>query len=153
MTEMRGLTIWQPYATLLAIGAKPHETRSWATNYRGLVAIHASMKPTRQVYKMMPTDAFSSIVVSLFSSPEKVDFPLPTGAVIGYGELVACHKIDDALISSLTPEQLLMGDYTPGRFAWEFRDIVVLEHPVKMRGAQGLWRIKNEDEILLKGTA
>ena len=35
------LTIAQPWATLVAIGAKQIETRSWQTNYRGDIAIHA----------------------------------------------------------------------------------------------------------------
>lgn len=38
---MRALTLHQPWATLVAIGAKRVETRSWATTYRGPVAIHA----------------------------------------------------------------------------------------------------------------
>jgi hypothetical protein len=38
---MKGLTLTQPWATLVAIGAKRIETRSWPTRYRGLLAIHA----------------------------------------------------------------------------------------------------------------
>ena len=37
----KALTIAQPWATLVAIGAKQIETRSWQTNYRGDIAIHA----------------------------------------------------------------------------------------------------------------
>lgn len=37
----KALTIAQPWATLAAIGAKQIETRSWQTNYRGDIAIHA----------------------------------------------------------------------------------------------------------------
>ncbi len=39
---MRGLTLTQPWASLVALGAKTLETRSWKTNYRGLLAIHAA---------------------------------------------------------------------------------------------------------------
>ena len=38
---MKVLTLTQPWATLVAIGAKHIETRSWATSYRGPLAIHA----------------------------------------------------------------------------------------------------------------
>ena len=38
---MKALTLYQPWATLIAIGAKKIETRSWGTNYRGPLAIHA----------------------------------------------------------------------------------------------------------------
>lgn len=32
---MKAITIWQPWASLLAYGGKQFETRSWATSYRG----------------------------------------------------------------------------------------------------------------------
>lgn len=38
---MRAITLWQPWASLIAIGAKTIETRSWSTAYRGPLAIHA----------------------------------------------------------------------------------------------------------------
>lgn len=39
---MKALTLTQPWATLVAIGAKRIETRSWSTTYRGPLAIHAA---------------------------------------------------------------------------------------------------------------
>ena len=39
---MKALTLTQPWASLVAIGAKRIETRSWSTPYRGLLAIHAA---------------------------------------------------------------------------------------------------------------
>lgn len=41
-TQMQALSLWQPWATLIAIGAKTIETRSWGTRYRGRIAIHAA---------------------------------------------------------------------------------------------------------------
>src|SRR5690348_17556570 len=39
---MKALTLTQPWASLVAIGAKRIETRSWSTSYRGPLAIHAA---------------------------------------------------------------------------------------------------------------
>ena len=39
---MKALTLTQPWASLVACGAKTIETRSWRTPYRGPVAIHAA---------------------------------------------------------------------------------------------------------------
>lgn len=36
------LTLWQPWASLVALGVKTIETRSWATKHRGRIAIHAA---------------------------------------------------------------------------------------------------------------
>ena len=42
---MKAITIWQPWAEFIAAGVKHNETRSWATKYRGPIAIHAAVKP------------------------------------------------------------------------------------------------------------
>ena len=39
---MKAITLTQPWASLVALGAKRIETRSWNTNYRGPLAIHAA---------------------------------------------------------------------------------------------------------------
>lgn len=39
---VKTLTLLQPWASLVACGAKKIETRSWATKYRGPLAIHAA---------------------------------------------------------------------------------------------------------------
>lgn len=39
---MKAITIWQPWASLIACGVKQYETRSWPTKYRGPIAIHAA---------------------------------------------------------------------------------------------------------------
>ena len=41
---MKALTLYQPYASLIAVGAKTIETRSWGTSYRGGLLIHAGKK-------------------------------------------------------------------------------------------------------------
>lgn len=42
---MKALSLHQPYASLIVLGAKHIETRSWTTRYRGELAIHAAVKP------------------------------------------------------------------------------------------------------------
>lgn len=41
---MKAITLHQPWASLISIGVKTIETRSWATSYRGPIAIHAGVK-------------------------------------------------------------------------------------------------------------
>lgn len=48
---MKALSLWQPWASLVAIGAKTIETRSWSTSYRGPLAIHAA-KTSRGFYEL-----------------------------------------------------------------------------------------------------
>ena len=46
---MRAITIHQPYAQYIADHIKQYETRSWSTDYRGLVAIHSGKKWDREL--------------------------------------------------------------------------------------------------------
>lgn len=41
---IRTLTLWQPWASLVALGVKTIETRSWSTRHRGPLYIHAAAR-------------------------------------------------------------------------------------------------------------
>lgn len=41
---IKALTLWEPFASLVAYGVKRIETRSWPTSYRGPLAIHAAQR-------------------------------------------------------------------------------------------------------------
>jgi hypothetical protein len=50
---MKFLTIRQPWASLIAVGAKQIETRPFSTKYRGPLAIHAGKaQPSRDLVRM-----------------------------------------------------------------------------------------------------
>ena len=70
---MVALSLWQPWAYLVVTGAKKIETRTWKTNYRGPIAIHAAI-------------TFPPIAKS-FAREERalgrVPDQLPFGAIIG----------------------------------------------------------------------
>ncbi len=170
-SEIRGLTIWQPWASLLGapIGytpkgkpkfAKRYETRSWATDYRGRIAIHAAAKPARECLREIagyaqlreictallpilyrgqvpPGADWQSVAADL----EQLMAGLPRRAVICTGELRACHLITEELRAKQSPRELALGDWTLGRYAWEIVDRRP-QPPVTCNGAQGLWRWK-----------
>jgi len=146
-TESRivGLTLHQPWATLMAIGAKRIETRSWPTSYRGLVAIHAA--------KTFPSDAreFCRGDVPYFYLTDVCGWEaeeLPLGAVVATGILCECLPAGEVVdnLSDYVPEEgqeeeLLLGDYSRGRWAWVFRDVREINPTVPCRGALGLWAV------------
>lgn len=93
---MKVLTLTQPWATLVAIGAKRIETRSWGTAYRGQIAIHAA--------KGFPADARDFVyakIVREFLAPHfrfedsiPVDKQLPLGCVLATARLVNCVQTE-----------------------------------------------------------
>ena len=61
---------------------------------------------------------------------------LPLGAVVATAELVDCVRTEDTGTPTL---ERRLGDWTPGRWAWELADVRPLEEPLPARGKQGWW--------------
>ena len=119
---MKGLTIHQPFANFIADGEKRYETRSWRTSYTGPIAIHASKNREETEYSGIALDG-------------------PFGAIVAVGRLVACHRTEDIRVPETEWE---LGDFTPGRYAWEIIGVEKLPQPVPLRGYQGLWNVPPE---------
>lgn len=49
---VKAISLWQPWASLIALGPKTIETRSWATDYRGPLAIHAAKRQPEQASRV-----------------------------------------------------------------------------------------------------
>lgn len=135
---MKALTLTQPWASLVALGLKRVETRSWSTWYTGPLAIHAA--------KGFPAAArrFAEEECALGCVPAR----LPFSAIVATCRLVGCWLTEEvAPIVGVLERRL--GDYTPGRWAFELEGIRPLRKPVYCRGMLGLWRLPEEVEALV----
>src|SRR3954466_13347819 len=131
---MKCLTLMQPWATLIAVGAKRVETRSWATAYRGPLAIHASVRLPAAARALFAREPFAPAFRQA-GILRAEDFPL--GKVLAVCRLVECQRIT---VENWPAEpEASFGDYTPGRWAWLLDDVELLEEPVPARGKLGLW--------------
>lgn len=129
-SRMPALTVSQPFASLIADGAKWVENRRWATNYRGALAIHAGRG----------TQYLSATALTLY----------PTGAVIAVCDLVGCVPFDrERLLTSgskvldslgITVADFLRHVHTEGPYCWILRDVRKLAAPCDCVGKQGLWK-------------
>lgn len=139
---MKVLSVWQPYAQLLATGYKHIETRSWRTNYRGEILIHAAKKPYAQVERLMTAESKKQVRDTLRLDSTDWNDQIRTGAIIGKAKLTDCKLIDDAyfqFMKDLCPEEFLYGDFMPGRYAWVFEEPELFKNPLSISGRQGLW--------------
>lgn len=140
---MKAITIWQPWASLLVSGRKRYETRSWATSYRGPIAIHAAKRPVRQTIDALAADRglggsrWTTLIACSCGLGELNQ--LPTGAIVGTAILTRCNLITEAFVAKLTPMELALGDFTLGRYAWDFHVRIAADSPVPAKGMQGLW--------------
>lgn len=150
--KIKALTLHQPYAQLMAINAKRFETRSWSTNYRGPIAIHAgkniqelliasgrvstSMRAgTLETATYTFAHHYDKVMTAFYGKRWTVD-DYPMGAVVAVGTLVKVHRCENV---KLTIQERLFGLHTEGRYAWEIADVRLLEKPFMVRGQQGLW--------------
>jgi hypothetical protein len=126
------LTLWQPWATLLAYGIKQNETRVKPANYQpeDRILIHAA-KAKDTGWRNM-TDAPGSIFQRSLNSitPGLQYNDLPFGALVGefkVKEFTTVRYIDDRDFkyipvlkngAEISEDEELLGDYTPGRSIW-----------------------------------
>lgn len=186
MNAWKVLTLHQPWASLVSLGVKSIETRSWSTKYRGPLAIHAAASENWRegqrvgdwlCYRRSKTH--QSRMYCRDHNP--MVLPLPLGVIVATATLVdvvpmfswaplngpavwAAHMIPkpgsdaprllllrsaESAAESLRDEgplpaeidatdQLLYGDFAPGRFAWLLADVVPVDPPVPFKGGQGL---------------
>lgn len=147
---MRALTLHQPWASLIAVGAKTIETRSWSTKYRGPIAIHAAKTEA-------PSRTFAAQMMAIPALDGHAWNEMPFGAVVAIAELVDVLQTEEIMQWTLEPHpswhvvnpsltpwlkvsehQRPYGDYSPGRFVWLLKDIRAIE-PRPVAGKQGLW--------------
>ncbi len=145
---MRGFSLWQPWATLMRLDAKRFETRSWATAYRGTIAIHASKN--RDELELCLEEPFRSVLVA--GGINKIG-DLPFGAFVALAELIAIYKtgvdgraVPVAIKLNGAANEPAFGNYAPDRFAWYTKRLRPLREPLPARGYQGLWTIPAEQE-------
>ena len=135
---MKALTLYEPWASLVALGAKKIETRSWPTNYRGPLAIHAGKTIRAEFMNLAWKEPFYSALKPLHGNvggSRSIHYNL--GCVIAIVQLVDCQEIRLDNVP-LGPERHF-GDYTRGRYMWILRDVERLEIPIPARGHQRLW--------------
>lgn len=105
---MNTLTLHQPYASLVAVGAKSIETRTWRTDYRGPLAIHAGAKWTSQLCWLTQTEdilaALDKAGIDIDTTHHRASYkPLPLGAVVASATLIDCVPMEALRWSSDGP--------------------------------------------------
>ncbi len=136
---MKALTLTQPWATLLATGAKEYETRSWRQGTtRALIAIHAAKgwPPSAQRYIDRPH--FKEALAGHRMRPT-------LGMIIGVAWLADILPTE-SIVRKISMRELEFGDFSRGRFAWRFERPLLLPKMILARGALGLWQLTDEQE-------
>lgn len=158
---MKAISLWQPWATAIAIGSKRMETRGWPTSYRGPLAIHAAKrKVNSELWSLESQLPWRGAMYSVLGGVSSMANCLPFGAIVSVCRIVDCIPseelqdiIDDVRYSDEEgPRKWArrwternMGDFGPGRFGWILEDVKAIE-PIPFRGSQRFFEVP--DDIL-----
>jgi len=134
---MKAITLTQPWATLVALGQKRIETRSWKTNYRGPLAIHAATNFTDDGRHLCDEEPFRSLLGG------DMRVVLWKGFVLCTCNLTDCFKMTPEWIATVKEPELSFGYYDPDRYAWILDDIKPIR-PFRVKGCLGLWNLDDD---------
>lgn len=150
---MKALTVWQPWATLIAIGAKPYEFRGWAVPGAIVgrrIGIHAGARAVRRaelqdlLARLDGPDAWITglkpdLAVPLLRRALREPDILPRAAVLCTGVIGAARRAFE-IVGEFGGPRINDSDRDEhANFAWPITDIELLLPPVEARGAQGFW--------------
>jgi hypothetical protein len=139
---MLALSLHQPFASLLLTPAgkpvKTHETRKWKlpVPYVGSeFLIHAAKRPV--------SDSELSIELNwlcryLFGDDWITT--LPRGGFLGRAQFNGFRRIGEMGGATYEANDVLCGDFTPGRYAWGVVNAVALPALIPYRGQQGFFK-------------
>lgn len=142
---MKALSLLQPWASLIVVGAKKWETRPWKPSTTMLyilrnsgLLIHASAKFDRQNRTLLTYPPFCAYLDR--------NNKLPTGAIIGsvkVGRVIPTDEWMKEFNPDINPDaqtEQAFGNYSSGRWTWEMLEPEVYAEPIPYKGALSIWK-------------
>ena len=136
------ISLWQPYASAIALGLKQIETRHWRLPDKFIserVAIHAAQRRDAEtfayIYDVCLHDELREKGYSNWNQ-------LPFGALVATAVFDRCVRIDQEFRNRLFGNEILWGNYADGRFAWILKDVQPLKEPIPCKGRQGFFKVE-----------
>jgi hypothetical protein len=155
--RLPALTLWQPWASLIAAGAKPYEWRGWPAPKRLVgqrIAIHAGARRVHhdeisglifQIQKTGGTDTslVPEIALPLLEAWHTTPGMLPLSSVL-------CTAVlgEPITAAQYAKRRGFVGDsdrIAHNKWGWPLTDVERLEPFVPAKGAQGFWWWTRDD--------
>ena len=165
---MKALSLTQPWAHAIAVGSKRVETRSWSTEHRGLVAIHAALRHSKTELVSMAANWMWCGALGWTMGDNSLPWNrLQFGKIIAIANLIDCRPTESFTVgeiddergpdASIRPEYRLyrwcerdMGDFSAGRFGFVLANVRRLVTPIECKGALGFWTVPDSIEMAIR---
>ena len=129
---MKVITLKQPWATLVAEGIKKYEFRTWKTNYRGKVLIHAGAGVDKQ-----EMDRFKHL-----------DLEYPSKRIIAVVEIDDCLELTDELNQEIINENnVAYGTKFRSGYAWKLKNVKKLYINEEINGTLAFWNYDIKQDV------
>ena len=127
---MKVLTLKQPWATLVAEGIKQIEFRSWKTNYRGKILIHAG----------------TGIDKEAMTKFKDLNLSYPSGCIIAETSIIDCIELDEQTNKDIISQNnIAYGTKYRDGYAWILSNTRKINSDKIIKGKLGIWNIEPED--------
>jgi len=134
---MKALSIIQPWTSLIAVGIKDIENRTWRTGFRGEFLLHASAKHLKEGWNALTDEQRKAAerLIQPFGTVNDVKL-LPVSAIIGKARLVDCVQNHPSVWAE------------KGVWNWVLADVQLFDRPIlNVKGKLGFWEF---DDAILK---
>ena len=123
---MKVLTLKQPWATLVAEGIKKYEFRSWKTNYRGKILIHAGTGIDKKELEKF----------------RDLNLEFPSKKILAEVEIEDCLELNGELNKKIIAEKnIAYGSKYRTGYAWKLTNSKKINNDKEVKGQLGLWNI------------
>lgn len=149
------LSLWEPWAMLVALDEKRIETRDWGTDYRGWIAIQATKNTPADALALCNHEPFVTVLAKhgivapqplLTGETQRAGktSPLPQGAIVAFFRLLHVVSAGDhnrraTLRGYGAQHEAAFGNFAGGRKLWISDKIVRVDPPIPSKGGRGLW--------------
>lgn len=129
---MKVLTVKEPWASLISYGYKEYEFRSWKTNYRGKILIHAGKSLEKDVSELF----------------KDYNLEYSKGEIIAVADLTDCILVDEKFNEELLNKNKLVYGNTNHtmKYAWKLENVKLI-NKIKINGKLGLWNYEGTYNI------
>jgi hypothetical protein len=160
----KAISLWQPHASLVIIGAKGVETRTWESPIRGRVVMHAAKTMRALDLCGLPYfwEAFDKAGLWQLPEAQLANFslrqlqrcycedltqkqrlewlPLPLGALLGVADIVKCVPGPE-LAPTLSAQERAFGGYEEGKWGWILENVQAFDVPLPYVGEQNFFNV------------
>lgn len=143
---MRAISLWEPYASAMALGVKHNETRGRDTQIRGDLAIHVARLPLTRFGRSNPRVELWEKLQAITQTKLDCRF----GHIICVVDLYATMTSQDYLAQHYSALEAPWGDYSIDRWVWRTRNPRPLANPILTRGHQGFWFLPPDVETAIR---